>query len=62
MDSTRPPGRSGGNIVRASALTGVARRERTRGPTLRVRLVVFVVATCGAVWLSALFDAGLGRE
>jgi len=53
MDSTRPPG---------PALTGVARRERTRGPTLRVRLVVFVVATCGAVWLSALFDTLQDRD
>ena len=53
MDSTRPPG---------PALTVVARRERTRGPTLRVRLVVFVVATCGAVWLSALFDTLQDRD
>src|SRR6267143_6610553 len=53
MDSTRPPG---------PALTGVARRERTRGPTLRVRLVVFVLATCGAVWLSALFDTLQDRD
>ena len=62
MDSTRPPGRSGGDTVRAPALTDVARRERTRGPTLRVRLVVFVVATCGAVWLSALFDTLQDRD
>ena len=62
MDSTRPPGRSGGNTVHAPALTGAARRERTRGPTLRVRLVVFVVATCGAVWLSALFDTLQDRD
>src|SRR3981189_1859757 len=53
MDSTRPPG---------PALTGVARRERTRAPTARVRRVVVVVATCGAVWLSALFDTLQDRD
>jgi signal transduction histidine kinase/ActR/RegA family two-component response regulator len=62
MDSTRPPGRSGGSTVDAPVLTGATRRERARGPALRLRLVVFVIATCAAVWLSALFDTLQDRD
>jgi signal transduction histidine kinase/ActR/RegA family two-component response regulator len=41
---------------------GAARAVRAHRPALRLRLVVFVVATCAAVWLSALFDTLQDRD
>jgi signal transduction histidine kinase/CheY-like chemotaxis protein len=41
---------------------GAARAARAHSPALRLRLVVFVVATCAAVWLSALFDTLQDRD
>src|SRR6267154_3465251 len=41
---------------------GAARAAGAPSPALRLRLVVFVVATCAAVWLSALFDTLQDRD
>jgi signal transduction histidine kinase/ActR/RegA family two-component response regulator len=51
MGSTRP--RAAADAGPAAAL---ADPRHVRGTTLRVRLIVFVVAACAAVWLSALID------
>ncbi len=41
---------------------GAARASRAHSPALRLRPVLFVVATCAAVWLSALFDTLQDRD
>ena len=62
MGSARSKGQSVDSAQRAPELTGAARGERSRGATLRLRLMVFVVAACAGVWLSALFDTLQDRD
>jgi signal transduction histidine kinase/ActR/RegA family two-component response regulator len=50
-DRTRPP-----------PLAAAGPRESARGRALRIRFILVVVAVCGAVWLSALFDAVRDRR
>ena len=56
MGSTEPP-RSFADRTRPPPLAAAGPRESARGRALRIRFILVVVAVCGAVWLSALFDA-----
>jgi signal transduction histidine kinase/ActR/RegA family two-component response regulator len=56
MGSIEPPRRFG-DAAGPPLLAVPGPRESARGRSLRLRFVLLVVAVCGAVWLSALFDA-----
>ncbi len=56
MGSPEPP-RSFADRSRPPPLTPAGPRANPRGRALRIRFILIVVAVCGAVWLSALFDA-----
>ncbi len=56
MGSPEPPS-SSADRSRPPPLAPVEPRESARGRALRIRFILVVVAVCGAVWLSALFDA-----
>ncbi|MBS0578635.1 MAG: response regulator [Proteobacteria bacterium] len=49
-------------LARPPRLAAAGTRERARGRALRLRFILVVVAVCGAVWLSALFDAMRDRR
>ena len=61
MGSTEPP-RSFADRSRPPPLAAAGPRESVRGRALRIRFILVVVAVCGAVWLSALFDAVRDRR
>jgi signal transduction histidine kinase/ActR/RegA family two-component response regulator len=61
MGSTEPP-RSFADRTRPPPLAAAGPRESARGKALRIRFILVVVAVCGAVWLSALFDAVRDRR
>ena len=61
MGSTEPP-RSFADRSRPPPLAAAGPRESVRGRALRLRFILVVVAVCGAVWLSALFDAVRDRR
>jgi signal transduction histidine kinase/ActR/RegA family two-component response regulator len=61
MGSTEPP-HSFADRSRPPPLAAAGPRESARGRALRIRFILLVVAVCGAVWLSALFDAVRDRR
>ncbi len=61
MGSTEPP-HSFADRSRPPPLAAAGPRESARGRALRIRFILVVVAVCGAVWLSALFDAVRDRR
>ncbi|HEY1491641.1 MAG TPA: ATP-binding protein, partial [Steroidobacteraceae bacterium] len=61
MGSTEPAS-SFADRSRPPPLAAAGPRESARGRALRIRFILVVVAVCGAVWLSALFDAVRDRR
>jgi signal transduction histidine kinase/ActR/RegA family two-component response regulator len=49
-------------LARPPRVASAGARESARGRALRLRFILVVVAVCGAVWLSALFDAMRDRR
>ena len=61
MGSPQPP-RSFADRSGLPPLIPAGPRANPRGRALRIRFILVVVAVCGAVWLSALFDAVRDRR